>query len=256
MSSAPVLTEKKLKAAAKRLPEELSAAGVDVSDLGYAKTLDILSKSLFGKPFTEVKATLLAVSSEPEGKEIQPAVVEIEHGSNIILAVDGAYVCATNPGTDMEIPYYALADRAASHAAEYGVGVGSADLSGLCEFADSDDEVVRMADKMGYFRPEGSFFEALDNAELILVDGLNNDITLHLNWKELVSGSDHPDGQEIWLVRTYETDASEPNIYVFTFGDLCRARKQGDCWIVPESKAAGEAGTPTHRIFLKSITTD
>ena len=250
-----VLTEKKLKAAAKRLPQELTAAGVDVTDLGYAKTLDILSKSLFGKPYTEVKATLLESESDvnPDAVLPPPVIVEIEHGSNIILAVDGEYITATNPGTDMEIPYHAISARSSEWAARYNVGVRDADLTGLCKFPDSDDEVVALAKKMGYFSPEGSIFEEIAEAEVILVDGHANEIGLHLNWKELVEHSNFPEGEVIWMTRTYPNGEYEPEIHLFTFEDLCSAKKQGDAWIIEASRERDEDKTYKHRVAFKSV---
>lgn len=248
MYSALTMTEKKMKVAAKRLPLELASAGVDTSTMGHAKTLDILSKTLFGKPFTEVKATLLA-GSEP-AKAVLPAVVEIEHGSNIILAIDGCYIAATNPGTDLEIPYHALAARAASEAAKHGVGVRNANLSGLCVEVESDDEVVEMAERMGFFRPEGSFFEALENAEMVLIDGAVNEVGLHMNWEELVSDADYPNGECIWWPRTENMDGSESDFISFTFEDLCNAVcvKEG-LWSISNKTENGEH----YRISLKTL---
>jgi hypothetical protein len=252
MSSANTMTEKKLKSAAKRLPQELSAAGVDASSLGYAKILDVLSKSLFGKPYTEVKATLLVSESTEESQP--PVIVEILHGNNVILAVDGCYYTATNPGTDMEIPYHALSARSADIAARHNVGVVEADLTGLCLEADSDDEVVEMAIQMGFFRPEGSIFAELEGSGLMLVDGHANEIGLHLNWRELVEHSNYPEGEVIWLTRTYPNGQSEPVICEFTFGDLCAARKQGDAWIIEESrKRDADNGSASHRAAFKWV---
>jgi hypothetical protein len=149
-----VMTEEKIKAGTKRLIAELELAGVCVDALGYNKALHVFSKALFDKPYEEIKATCFD-KLEVDGKE-HHSVYIFGCGSNDILVVDGIYYGATNPGTDMEIPYHALDAMAESRASSLGVRVYKVTLPSILNSEpESDDEWVDLADEMGYFMPWG-----------------------------------------------------------------------------------------------------
>jgi hypothetical protein len=148
-----VMTEEKIKAGTKRLIAELELAGVCVDALGYNKALHVFSKALFDKPYEEIKATCFD-KLEADGKE-HHSVFIFGCGSNDILAVDGVYQGATNPGTDMQIPYHALDAMAKIRASSLGVMVRKMTLRNIPREPESNDEWIDFAAEMGYFMPGG-----------------------------------------------------------------------------------------------------
>lgn len=110
------VSEKAFKSSAKRLREGLVELGIDI---GHAKSLQLLSQSIYVKPFEELKATILTEKSQEEtDKEVEKGHVYIvDYPNESMLFVNGEFVTATFTGTDVEVPFHSLlaqAEREAS----------------------------------------------------------------------------------------------------------------------------------------------
>lgn len=226
------LTEEKMKAGTKRLLAELRLAGVNVDNLGYNKALHVFSKAVLDKPYEEVKGAYL----DKQVKSEQPHhfVMILSCGSNDILVVDGDYKGATNTGTDLETPYYAMEAQAENFARKLGVSVVKVTLPDILEEPESDDEWVDLARDLGYFGRKNTIFEYFDGADQIFVDGHYTEYSIDGDFEHALEASEDPDSEVIWHVEAEE--GSDKYEFFFTFGELKRAEYIGlGRWVIPNA---------------------
>ena len=234
-----VVTEKKLKAAARRLNDVLANAGVN-SDLKYAESLNVFSKGLFGISYEEVLATLLnknpALNTSSGAASGADSVYLVEVGGNTIVVVNGEYDQATCPGTDLEVPYQAVVRHAESVASALGVTVQRYTMPEAiaCLEVDHDGQYVDYMRMMGFFRPEGSLFEALCTADLIQINSMS------IICADFMGADTFEDGfsldECVWdpdCVHIGEPDEYELD---FSFNELCSARKTDKGWEIYSAK--------------------
>lgn len=224
-----VLTTKKLKAAAVRLSELLSEQNVHPG-WNHTQRLNVLSECLFGRPYTEAKATLLDNNSEMSDDVASVYLVNV--GGNTLLVVNGEYEKATNPGTDMEISYFDIGNIALSIASYLGVDVKEYEMPEvLAELpVEHDGEYVDMMREMGFFRPEGSLFYAFHVAQLITVNGSTID---QASFMEIDNFEGTFDKNALaWDPVSSMDEDMDVFEYAFTLGELCEARRVGNGWTV------------------------
>lgn len=224
-----VLTTKKLKAAAGRLSELLSEQNIH-PEWNYTQRLNVLSECLFGRPYTEAKATLLDNNSEMSDDVASVYLVTV--GTNTLLVVNGEYKSATNPGTDMEVSYFDIGNIASFIASDLGVKVKEYDMPEvLAEFpVEHDGAYVDMMREMGFFRPEGSLFYAFDSAQLITINGLTVENASFMEIDNF-NGTFDKDALAWDPVSSMDEDM---NIfeYTFTLGELCQSKRVKNGWVV------------------------
>lgn len=236
MSITLEFTEDKMKAGTKRLLAELRLAGVNVDNLNYNKALHVFSKAVLDKPYEEVKGAYLDKQTKPE--KDHRSVMILSCGSNDILVLDGLFEVATNPGTDLEIPYHALEAQAKGIARKLGVSVFEVTLPDILQEPESDEEWVELAREMGYFEPQGSIFDQFE-VDHIMVDGHSTEYRIDGDWRDALENSDDPENEVIWHVEAQEgVDKYE---FFFTFGELKRAQYQfKGSWVVPNASIDGD----------------
>lgn len=168
-----VLTEAQMKQATSRMNTDIRDrldAGKDVS---HAWLLESLCRGLFGKPYGEVRSTLLAApvevgSGETAGNNVAPRVLLIDYGSETFLTLDGQYVTSTCPGTDMELPDFAIQAQAGTLASLHETWVHRVELPELLNEEWEADDVIGLAEMLGYFRYARPLHELLDRGPLVI----------------------------------------------------------------------------------------
>lgn len=95
--------------------------------------LESLFQGLFNKPYGKVRSTLLVSPAKPDRGEyvsnnVAPRVLLIQYGSEVLLALNGQYITAPCPGSDMEQLLSVLRSQADSVARIQGSKVGWAEL--------------------------------------------------------------------------------------------------------------------------------
>ena len=168
-----VLTEDQMKRAVSRMNTDIHdrlSAGKSVS---HAWLLESMSKGLFGKPYGEVRVTLLAEavesgSDETAGHNVAPRVLLIDYGSERFLTLDGQYVTSTCPGTDMELPDFAIQAQAGTLASTHQTWVHRIELPELLNDEWEADDVIGLAEMLGYFRYARPLYELLDQSPVVL----------------------------------------------------------------------------------------
>ena len=223
-----VVTEQKLKNASARFRAAIKEDGVALN-WGANKFLNEFAKAFFGRPYEEAKATFFA-----EGQALHEApksVYLVRAGSNVILVENGAYVTATNPGTDMEMSEAHIQHMAASAASRVGVEVKNYTLpEAIAELPlDSDGEYVEFMERMGFFSAEGSIFEAIEKADLITVNGMSIWHADFMDPDKLLDEGDIEGGIAWDITCLQDVDCFE---FELTFGAMCKARRFKEGWIV------------------------
>lgn len=255
MSMTLTLTEDKMKAGTKRLLAELRLAGVNVDSLGYNKALHVFSKALLDKPYEEIKGAYF----DKQPKAVPQTQTEFDHhsvfilmcGSNEILVVNGAYEMATNPGTDLEIPFHVLESQAENFANKWNVRCHHLRLPEILGEPESDDEWVKLAADMGYFRREGSIFDQFE-ADHFFVNGLSTGYDIDPEWHAILEESDDPDSEIIWSPEAEE--GFDKYEFYFTFGQLKRAQYRGHGeWVVPCGVQGSEIAIPVKFLQVNNV---
>jgi len=238
----------KLDAIAREVQSQLSGAtSTNGKSFGLSKCRQIVSQSLFNKPYEEIKNTLLLDdSSEPQHPV--DMVHLLEYGSEHILTVNGCYVVCTANGTDLQISHNDIEDRASALASDKNTSVNHVILPQvLCPEEWEYEEVVALAKTMGYFNPQGSIFEQFEKLDTeIFFGGRHCPYDINGDWMGEIENeaSDYyervQDGDEyekdsyldtvIWypeLIGGYGGYDGNYELYV-TFRELCCANYLND----------------------------
>jgi len=232
-----VMTEMKLIAAACNLMDIIEDSSIDQETIR-----DSLCDSFFGCDFKTAREKHLVGATQATET---PIFVLATVGSNTILARNGVYVSATNPGTDMEIPYHVLyAQALAMTNGEGGVlrEFEAPDVLAQVQF-DSDDELVQVLDQMQLFSRDPSIFYALHDVLAVgnTKSSGSNGITIDGDLAEQVEYFSSemkimPDflADEIVFLAITRTKKGVIVETGLTFENLCFARyKQDQTWEVP-----------------------
>lgn len=200
------------------------AAGKSTPIGSHQSALQLLAQTLFGKPYEEVKATLLDTTTVT----VAPVLL-LSYGGQHILAAHGRYMNATNPGTDLEIPFRVLEGEAHRFAQSLGAPVKEIQLPQALSDGYSDDEVVALAVRMGYHYAHPSIFECLSDMSGAFIDDLMFTEPMVSDAWDLLESTDDPDEALLWMpeLRTVEGTYE----HFFSFADLCDATTQdGITW--------------------------
>lgn len=168
-----VMTESQLKRAAGRLNTAINDRISNGQSISHAWMIERLSQGFFGKPYGEVRSTLLSsgdasTSVSDGGSSAAPRVMLIEYGSELILTLDGDYVSGSFPGTDLEVPRSAMHTTATNMAATVGSDMGYVELPELLGPEWETDDIISLADTLGYFRYTRPLHELVDGGNLVI----------------------------------------------------------------------------------------
>lgn len=240
-----VLTEEQMKLAASRMNSDIQERLKGDKGVSHAWLLESLSKGLFGKPYGEVRSTLLASpveqrSGELAGNNVAPRVLLIDYGSETFLTLDGQYVVSTCPGTDMELPDFAIQAQAGTLANLHDTWVHRVELPELLNEDFEADDVIDLAEMLGYFRYARPLHEILDKGPLVIfksaaerwaLDGGYTDVFQSYAdegqpWRDTFK-------QEIVWTPEFESGGDKYELY-FTFAELGAAKEASpNVWVLP-----------------------
>jgi hypothetical protein len=250
------MTENQLKRAAGRMNAAIAGrlesgrleSGRGVS---YAWLLESLSDGLFGKPYGEVRSTLLAspveaTHGEEEGSNAAPQVMLLEHRNELILAVNEEYVTVSFPGTDMDLPLSVLRSQAETLAGLCGSTVGFVTLPELLGEAWETDDIIDLAASLGYFTYRTPLHEQIDQGPLVIFRNAAERWVLDGEYQEAIVGAVE-DGKP-WRDALRAEIVWSPTFQVgfdvfdlcFTLQDLGQAKEASPgVWVVHE-EASGQ----------------
>lgn len=237
------LSEAQMKKAAGRMKGMIAARVNEGRAVSHAWMLECLSHGFFGKPYGEVRTTLLnapdegVVSTKKTGN-VAPRVILIEYRSELILTVDGEYVTGSFPGTDLEIPKSAMRSQAENLAHLNDSVVGFVELPELLPDDWETDDILELADRLGYFTYKTPFHELIERDPLVVFKnsavrwGMDGDYLDNLKgeieakpWRSVVS-------QEIAWSPEFQSGADKYELY-FSLQDLGRAKEVKPChWVI------------------------
>lgn len=224
------LDEARFKECSRRLSQALKSRGIEIN---HQSVLQVLSAALSGKPYEEIKATLLEPDEAAPANTNSNVVMILNYGSQSVLSVNFDYINATNPGTDLEIPYRVLEAEAWRYANTFNVQVQIIDLPAVLTDDYPDDDIIELAIKMGYGKPHRDIFTCLNEMSGVKINGKFFDNTgLDSDNMDSLPDEDDPWSVCVWMpeLRTVEGTYE----YFFTFDELCKATtKDGHTWAVP-----------------------
>lgn len=218
------VSEKHFKESAKRLRPELKQEGLDV---GHSKSLQILSQSLYAKPFEEIKETILNNKKQKntfENNNNHVALIDL--GGEYVLFVNGEFEGATYNGLSTEISYGELFDKAHQFAQINHTQVEEIFIN-INEYFDGEFEYE---DLKTLFNIEG-FIQSrdwelvflLENAEIVNINSTPFQYALNGDWRsesiERNSSLDEVKNQTIW------TPENSKNEYFLSILELTDAQK-------------------------------
>lgn len=183
-----VISERQLKTTANRLHAAISSRIAANQNVSYGWILEALSRGMFNKPYGEVRATMLA--SERVANDTgntAPRVVMLEYKSDVILTLDGQYVSGSFLGTDMEIPVSALRSQADTLAGLHNSAVAYVELSELLGEHWETDDIIELAQRLGYFRYKRPLHELVDSESMIIFKGCARRDALNGDWLDDLS---------------------------------------------------------------------
>src|SRR5690554_724193 len=166
-----VMTEARMKKAAMRLRTAVQARLDDGKPLTHAWMLESLSRGFFGKPYGEVRSTLLSpeqASPVAEPGAAAPSVLLLSYGSEIVVTYKGEYVSARCPGSDMEQSVDALEELCETLARIHDAEIGRVDLPELLSDDWEMDDVVCLARTLGYFHYARPLHAILESFPLVV----------------------------------------------------------------------------------------
>ena len=220
------ISEEHFKKSAKRLKSKLLTVGTELS---YNQCLQMLSQSLYSKPYEEIKATLF------ENTESDNFVVVLKYGSEKILTLNGEYVSQLNIGTEIEETENALFSTAESLAIQHGTSVKTVDIPEILGDEWDTHEVIDLAEKMGYFQHKTTIFDLLeDHDNHILINGSKNYYRMDGDFvDEMINCyDDDPLGTIVWHPELFNSEGEKLEFYI-SFEELCNATtKDGKQWII------------------------
>jgi hypothetical protein len=222
------VTEKHFKASAKRLKNNL--INVDRTNIGNAKLLQILSKSLYNKPFEEIKETILKRDNKKPGSfsetENKNHVILIDIGNEHALFVNGEFETATYRGCKNEISTNRIFDIANNVANNLSTNLEEAFLS-IDDYFDGEFE---FDDLKVIFNIEGLItsndFELINKLDNLNISLINGDICRYAangEWRSEFFSENETINLEhvIWMP---END-NKSHFYGFSLNDLMNAQK-------------------------------
>lgn len=174
-----------------------------------------------------------------------PAVHLLHYGSETLLTLNGRYICGAFPGTDLECPVEILESEADSLAQAHGGGWRSVELPDLFGVEFETDDIIELAQRLGYFRYWAPLFEMLTQrgaAGVLIDDGVvygahpMRDADFGLGFREYVSEQeiDWREAMEGYVAVQWDfPDHGDlmPDI-MLTLDDIGRAGDDGRNWVV------------------------
>jgi hypothetical protein len=240
------ITQDKIKSSALAL-ETLLAKKKITQEQGtpvkFNQCLQLICQSLYSKPYEEIIKTL----SDPliVIEKTHSRVHILHYGNEEVITVDGDYVSSRCVGTDMEVSADAFASQAEHLAISKGVSVDRIYLPCiLAEDYDSDDCIIALADRMGYFDYGTSLFDAIENLDgKVFIDDRYCEYGLNADWMdalEQVRDDSEGDEEEIndatvmYIETQHGMDMYE---YAVSFDEMCKAKPinaQLTEWVIPQ----------------------
>jgi hypothetical protein len=237
------LTKEKLSKANKVLLKDLhSTLGIDRSVLSNNQLLQKISQALFSKSFEEVEKTIFSEKKDFLENGVS-RVFLIHYGSETLLVVDGELEIATFSGNSGENTFNMILREAEKitkklNASPFKKIILPRILGNNWSYVD----VIKLADKMGYFKYSKTLFEVIDSNKMKVLDGSYLSFGLKSDWKlKMVSEYDtHSEIEDynIWYIEVEDDDidANEhATYYEFTFDDICNAILSDSTWFITES---------------------
>lgn len=234
------ITEDHFKASAKRLKTNLTA--LDDNNIGHAKSLQILSKSLYDKPFEEIKETILKTNNKTDSnsdilslnKINDNHVILVDIGGDYALFVNGELENATYRGCKNKISPNDLFDISNNIADKLSTNLEEAFLNiddyfnGEFEF----DDLKIILNIEGLITSND--FELIDKLDSLQISTINEEIFRHAangDWRSEFF-SEHESLNLDHYVWMPEND-SKSIFYGFSLNDLMGAQKIGlDTWSI------------------------
>ena len=221
-----VISEKHFKNSSARLRKRFEAAGEIIS---HAQSLQELSNILFEKPYEEIKATIL--SQKTSKKNEQNTVIILQADAESILVVNGEYITCDFPGTDMNMGHSNLFQMGVNLANQHNTVLQHfpVPISDIEDF--ETDDIIKRAEKMGYFNSEPSLFKTLlmNNDLIFIVNGNREPYNLDGDWIEKVE----EEGEDAVVWHMEHQSGFEQYEFFITFKELCEAQKIDEkTWVI------------------------
>ena len=216
------VSEKQFKSSAKRLKLLLDN---QVSDkFSYNQCLQLLSQSLTDKPFEEIKATLF---NDKEQTHDIGSVVIFHYGSESILTSEGDYVKQLCIGSDDEITYNELFEVAQILANEKRTFIREFELPQILDDEWQIDDVIHLAETLGYFSFEKPLIETIEKTDNILIEvnGLRFLAPNNLNgdWNDTIEDTENFK-DVVWFLEYQDQDFNFYEFYL-TLENIGNAKK-------------------------------
>lgn len=219
------INEFSFKKAAKRLSSEIEKrTGNKVS---HMQSIQILSQTLFSKPYEEIKETIL----KEEDSTKQNVVILAHVGSSTIIYDENGWVNGSYPGTDMCVGEKAISQEAGKLANKLDaklieVQIPIADIEHY-----EDTDVFNRIQYMNLFNPEDSLIFQLAKCDfnMIVVNSMHCKYGLNGDWVTDVENDYH---NSIWSPEMKD-DMGGFYEFFFSFEEICNAKKTGDNeWLI------------------------
>lgn len=228
------LNEKKLTTANKKLLKDLHASlGIDKSVLSNNQLLQKISQAFFSKPFEEVQKTIFnEVSNVYEN--LVPRVFLLDYGSENILVVDGDFESATYNGSDQQVDFNQIYDEAKCLAKRMNSKLKQVSLPSVLSDDWQYDDVIKLAEKMGYFKYDKTFFDIIEETNVRrFIDGEHTNFSLDGDWESQLDDYDDYGDVIIWSPEIGTNKDLSYKEYFFTFEDICSAKLKNDgSWVL------------------------
>jgi hypothetical protein len=229
------VTEAQLKTASSRLVKAVKARSDEGKSVSHAWMLEALSQAFWQKPYGEIKATIL--DNNPKESKGDPSLNNkagrvhiLEYGNEEILVLDREYVTGNFPGTDLEVPSDFIDKQAETLAGSHGSFVKRVILPEVLPEDYETDDIINLADRLGYFQYRQPFIEAIDDCLEMYLNGdscgfgLDDGFEGSFQWElqttdfeELME--EHP----VWMPEVFH--AAVLHEYFFSLNDLGRAKE-------------------------------
>tara|TARA_B100000700_G_scaffold69353_2_gene76898 strand:- start:14265 stop:14999 length:735 start_codon:yes stop_codon:yes gene_type:complete len=214
------VSEKQFKNSAKRLKSLLEEKN---NSFSYNQCLQLLSQSLTSKPFEEVKSTLF---NEENNQDIGSVVI-FSYGSESILTSNGEYIKQLCVGSDDEITYNELYEIAELLANEKRTHIREFELPEILDNEWQIDDVIHLADILGYFKYKTPLIEIIEEANNILIEvnGLKFLAPNNLNgdWYDTIEDTENFK-DVVWFLEYQDQDFNFSEFYL-TLQNIGNAKK-------------------------------
>lgn len=232
------IDQDRIKDMARRLSASLAKNKIT---LPHQTTLQLVSQTLFGKPYEEIKETLLQTAPVTL---IKKHVTIIRYCGEHILMLDDTYITSTCQGTDMEISLSALQAQAKNLAAMYDCNIVNVTPPKILGEEASNEDIMALVEKMGYFKPYPSIFTCFSQVDSgkkrVLINdnkalySLNGEFELEM--EAAADDGDDPLEHCIWMPETSDLEGNYE--FFFSFNDICSAvtYDEGKTWIIHDKQ--------------------